>query len=463
MVTVLTFLSNHPIINLKHFGKAECNINDEVIGKMKKSKKILSLFLAMLMLLTCFSAISASALTNEQAEAQLAAWNDSKVDLSGVYADMSEKQAKSTMTALDTALAAALKLADAKSKVYTDEVVGKIMLLIYPMLSGMLPLTPAYVAQALQDYPQAAEYLTSCATWDDVDASKIVFGIEPGNAAQFRKAATSGLFLLALVGMLLGDQGLIAFLEAFHTGTVVSTQEVMEVVGEGSDGEDMTIYQPIADLYFGCVFDAIERFFEHPVEYLCDILPDLAYSYDALLAGGPLGELLPPLSQLLGDLLGSLTDTTGVAFPAIDTNKLVHMGTAKVVDSKMAVDFDHSGQYGEYIAGYRVQIDANKPMVFAAVAQYACAVLQDKTNQIAIGRLVVGLVGEEYQEDYDAIVAAAQSGSNLAIADACLDLFEKVANQNAEQGGIAGFFAKVVAFFAKIGKWITSLFSGKAA
>lgn len=424
---------------------------------MKKSKKLLSLFLAVLMVMTCFSAISASAITNEEASAQLQAWEDSQVDLSGVYADMSEKQAKTTMSALDTALAAVLKQADAKSKIYTDEIVGKVITLVYPVVVGILDTaTPAFVAAGLADYPEAAAYLASCATWDDVDSSKLVFGIEPGNAAQFRQAVCSGLFVLGLVFGLMADQGIIALLEALHTNTAVSMQEIEEALGDEINSGELAVYSKVVNLGFGPVFDAIEMFFEHPITYLCDILPDVAYTYDTALADGLLGDLLPPLSELLGTVLGSLTETTGVAFPAIDTNKLVHMGTAQVVESKMAVDRETG-------LAYRVQINADKPMVFAAIAQYACNVLKDQNNQIAIGRLIVGLVGEEYQEDYDAIVEAALSGSNQAIADACLDFFEKVADKNVEQGGIVGFFAKVTAFFAKIGKWITSLFGGKVA
>lgn len=424
---------------------------------MKKSKKLLSLFLAVLMVMTCFSAISASAITNEEASAQLQAWEDSQVDLSGVYADMSEKQAKTTMSALDTALAAVLKQADAKSKIYTDEIVGKVITLVYPVVVGILDTaTPAFVAEGLANYPEAAAYLASCATWDDVDSSKLVFGIEPGNAVQFRQAVCSGLFVLGLVFGLMADQGIIALLEALHTNTAVSMQEVEEALGDEINSGELAVYSKVVNLGFGPVFDAIEMFFEHPITYLCDILPDVAYTYDTALLDGLLGDLLPPLSELLGTVLGSLTETTGVAFPAIDTNKLVHMGTAQVVESKMAVDRETG-------LAYRVQINADKPMVFAAIAQYACNVLKDQNNQIAIGRLIVGLVGEEYQEDYDAIVDAALSGSNQAIADACLDFFEKVANKNVEQGGILGFFAKVTAFFAKIGKWITSLFGGKVA
>ena len=46
---------------------------------MKKAKKLLALFLAVLMAMTCLSAISASAIHDEAAaNAQLAAWEDPK-------------------------------------------------------------------------------------------------------------------------------------------------------------------------------------------------------------------------------------------------------------------------------------------------------------------------------------------------------------------------------------------------
>ncbi len=443
---------------------------------MKKAKKLLALFLAVLMAMTCLSAISASAIHDEAAaNAQLAAWEDSSVDLSGVYADMSEKQAESLMKTLDTTLAAVLEQQNVKAKLYCDTTVAKLIVTIFPILddalSGMggggisLSLAPATVAAGLTAYPEAAACLMAAESWADVDASKLVFGIEPGNGEQFRTVMSAvvnmgGLGLLVL--MMLQDYILAPVLEALHSSTPVTAADAAALAAaQTSDQTEMytlTIQYSLAPL-----FDAIDLFFAHPVEYLCDILPDLAYTYDNILVPGlleSLGMQLPPLSQLLGDLLAGLTDTTGVAFPAIDTNKLVHMGSAKVVESVMAIDMNHTtvSDPAAYVPGYRVQIDANKPMVFAAVAQYACEVLQDQNNQIAIGRLVVGAIGPEYQEDYDAIVAAAQSGSNLALADACLDLADKVIDSAAEQGGILGFFAKIAAFFNRIAQAILDLF-----
>lgn len=424
---------------------------------MKKAKKLLALFLAVLMAMTCLSAISASAIHDEAAaNAQLAAWEDSSVDLSGVYADMSEKQAESLMKTLDTTLAAVLEQQNVKAKLYCDEIVQKLAMVAYPALSS-LGMTPGLVATGVTDYPEIAAYLMTVESWEDVDASKLVFGIEPGNGEQFRTAVGNmfgvvGTLLIALTGEYL----LVPVMESLHSSKPFTAAEVQE-----------TAETPAAVVqgFLAPLFDAIDLFFAHPVEYLCDILPDLAYTYDNILVPG-IGNLasmglpieLPPLAELLGSLLAGLTDTTGVAFPAIDTNKLVHMGSAKVVESVMSVDEVNTSVNGAYIPGYRVQIDANKPMVFAAVAQYACEVLQDQNNQIAIGRLVVGAIGPEYQEDYDAIVAAAQSGSNLALADACLDLADKVIDSAAEQGGILGFFAKIAAFFNRIAQAILDLF-----
>ena len=71
---------------------------------MKKAKKLLSLFLAALMLMSCFGAISASAMTMDAAEAAAAEFNATIPDHSAVYANKSAKQWNNTMTGLDKTL-----------------------------------------------------------------------------------------------------------------------------------------------------------------------------------------------------------------------------------------------------------------------------------------------------------------------------------------------------------------------
>ena len=68
-----------------------------------------------------------------------------------------------------------------------------------------------------------------------------------------------------------------------------------------------------------------------------------------------------------------------------------------------------------------------------------------------------------------AIVAAAQGGDALSIADASVALCESIAENlgiKSNNEGIGGFFAKVMAFFTRIARAIVDLFKtfgGKVA
>lgn len=99
--------------------------------KTKKAKKLLALFLAALMLFSCLGAIQASALTQEEAVTTAAEWNDSRPDLSSVYANMSAKQAKTIMTALDSTLAFILQQKNLAGTIYSNETMSKLFLLIF--------------------------------------------------------------------------------------------------------------------------------------------------------------------------------------------------------------------------------------------------------------------------------------------------------------------------------------------
>ena len=124
---------------------------------LKKSKKLLSLFLAALMLMSCFGAISASAMTMDAAEAAAAEFNATIPDHSAVYANKSAKQWNNTMTGLDKTLSAIVKGANLKGTVYSDATVNMLL----PILGGLLPadtkligkyFSVAYAADTLEGY-----------------------------------------------------------------------------------------------------------------------------------------------------------------------------------------------------------------------------------------------------------------------------------------------------------------------
>lgn len=183
---------------------------------MKKAKKLLSLFLAALMLMSCFGAISASAMTMDAAEAAAAEFNANIPDHSAVYANKSAKQWNTTMKSLDIALSTALSAANVKATIYSDSTTSMLMTklsgLLYSALEGVAAqggfagmlingilknLTPAKVGEAMEKdgvYLDSAAYLKSVASYDEIDSAKLVWGITPGDREAFVNAAGYALY-----------------------------------------------------------------------------------------------------------------------------------------------------------------------------------------------------------------------------------------------------------------------------
>ena len=156
--------------------------------------------------------------------------------------------------------------------------------------------------------------------------------------------------------------------------------------------------------------------------------------------------VVPMIPSILG--LGEDYVMPALNLPEIDEHYLITMGTAYAAESGMK-------------DGARMAIKGNSTMVFAAVAQYVQEVLQDKGNQAAIGDLVVAKAGPEYLESYRNVVAAAQNGTPIDVADACLSLIEEIATNTGAQedvNPIVAFFAKIAAFFSNLAKKIIALF-----
>lgn len=461
---------------------------------MKKSKKLLSLFLAALMLMSCFGAISASAMTMDAAETAAADFNATIPDHSAVYANKSAKQWNNTKTSLDTTLGLVLKAVNIKNSIYTDATVNMLMTNIVGMLYGMLDdaakalkessnfgdklagaainvvlkkLTPAEVGAAMSKagvYPEIAAYLQTVASYDEIDTAKLVWGITAGNREQFAEAASWAISPIpTALDVICGLQpdiydALAVIIESLHQGPMVSLENFRAIVkNEGSAAAAGTVITPVCDV--------IDDVAAAPLEYLCEILPDLTNSFAAgmatLKANGLLGgflsdlpdglaDIIPMVIPMLPSLLGLGEDYVmpELNLPEIDEHYLITMGTAYAAESGMK-------------DGARMAIKGNSTMVFAAVAQYVQEVLQDKNNQAAIGDLVVAKAGPEYLESYRNIVAAAQNGTALDVADACLSLIEEVAHNTGAQedvNPIVAFFAKIAEFFSNLAKKILALF-----
>jgi hypothetical protein len=445
---------------------------------MKKSKKLLALFMAVMMLITCFGAISASAMTNEEAETAVAEFNANIPDHSDVYASMSAKQWNSTMTALDKTLSAVLEKQNLKATIYSDATINMLL----PMLAGLIPsdtimiganMTPAKLSKYLSDngkYTKVAAYLGTISNWDEFDAAQAVWGVTAGNREEFVTALSWALStnIGGVISLAVGvakdayNRVLVPILESLHQGAMPDTKTFQaNAKVDGKFKNELYMAQII-----NYICDALDDLLATPVAYACEILPDLTYSFGQAMAylknasgilGMVVGGIKDSLPNGLSDVIPMVTDGLGLklTMPEIDENYLITMGTAVVAESGRAATDKGTA------ASYRVKIEGNNTMVFAAVAQYVGEVLQNPDNHVEIGRFVVSKIGPEYEDNYLEIVEAAKNGTALDVADSCLSLVEEFATNIGAQedvNPVVAFFAKVAAFFSNLAKKIIALF-----
>ncbi|HIT52425.1 MAG TPA: hypothetical protein IAD07_00610 [Candidatus Fimivicinus intestinavium] len=419
---------------------------------MKKAKKLLSVFLAALMVLTALSGVMmASAATNDEAAAAAAAFNEkaAAVDHSGVYENMSANAAQTTKDTLNGLLGPILTAINVPEKIYTDATVTAVWKLLNVDLLGTNVATVA--SNISDDYPEAKAYVASLSSWDELDTSKVVWGITPGDREAFCQAVnessgnvTNVLNLVVLLGPTMAPgvlEAITNFFESLHIGTVPMLAMNTELY-------------TVAD----ALTRAIDALVANPITYLCDVLPDVANAY------GELVVKLEPVLGLVGDLeipadFSALVQTIGGAigfeFPEFDVDYLITMGEAAVVES---------GATG----GYRMAINGNQGMVFAALMNYVGETLKTPANQVALSKLIADQIGAGYGDEVGAIVEASLNGDALSIADASVALCESIAENlgikaEAEQSGILGFFAKVMDFFNRIARMIVDLFKSFGA
>lgn len=445
---------------------------------MKKSKKLLALFMAVMMLITCFGAISASAMTNEEAETAVAEFNANIPDHSDVYASMSAKQWNSTMTALDKTISAVLEKQNLKATVYSDATINMLL----PLLAGLIPsdtpmiganMTPAKLSKYLSDngkYTKVAAYLGTISNWDEFDAAQAVWGVTAGNREEFVTALSWALStnIGGVISLAVGvakdayNRVLVPILESLHQGAMPDAKTFQaNAKVDGKFKNELYMTQII-----NYICDALDDLLATPVAYACEILPDLTYSFGQAMAylknasgilGTVVGGIKDSLPNGLSDVIPMVTDGLGLklTLPEIDENYLITMGTAVVAESgRAATDKGNT-------ASYRVKIEGNNTMVFAAVAQYVGEVLQNPDNHVEIGRFVVSKIGPEYEDNYLEIVEAAKNGTALDVADSCLSLVEEFATNIGAQedvNPVVAFFAKIAAFFSNLAKKIIALF-----
>lgn len=288
------------------------------------------------------------------------------------------------MTALDKTLSAVLEKQNLKATIYSDATINMLL----PMLAGLIPsdtimiganMTPAKLSQYLTEngiHADVAAYLSTISSWDEYDASKVVWGVTAGNREEFVTALSWALSaniggLIALLPALAKDafnRVLFPILESLHQGAFVDIKTFQSNAKVGSSYKKELYMQQIINY----ICDALDDLMANPIAYTCEVLPDLTYSFGQAMnylknASGLLGTIIggikDSLPNGLSDVIPMVTDGLGLklTMPEIDENYLITMGTAVVAESgRAATDKGNT-------ASYRVKIEGNNTMVLSLI------------------------------------------------------------------------------------------------
>ena len=420
---------------------------------MKTTRKVIAVILSLVMGFSAFGAVTAFALTESAAAADAEAYNAVARDYSYVMGRVSKEKATDYADDLNGLLLKIFEKVDLKSVIYTDQAATTIIRALGELLNNSIVNTMD-AAGIQENYPEAYEYLfVTCGggSWDAVDNAQVKWGITPGDREAFAKAIGYGstnfgslIIFAGSMGAFFGQEdvysnGLAPLVESLHVGKMDAFNTAMALGNAG-----------IMEYIASKVCDAIDALIADPVNYVTDVLPDLARTYPASVTSINTFASSLGASIALPDFNGLVTmlgEKIGLALPEIDVEALAGMGTASVVESGSA-------------GGYRTQISGDKAVVFMAVVNYVKETLSVKDNQYALGRLIVEQTGYASTETYDSMVEAAKADDTLLFISNLLGLVEEAAgNIGADESlsGFAQFLAKILEFFAKIQKFFVDL------
>lgn len=372
------------------------------------------------------------------------------------------------MDGLNNAAVTLIEKNNVADSIYSDSVVNTLV----PMLAGLIPsntamvgsnMTPAMVVSFFEEkgiYPEVAQYLSKIESWDQYDASKVVWGVETRedfvNALSYALAPNLGSVLALLVGVCKDayNEVLVPILESPHAGTFPDAKTFQK--NAAIDGKYQ--YELYMKQVIEYILTAVDNVFQNPVNYVCEILPDFDYSFGyamnylhtctgmlSMVVRGFRDSLPHNLNDVVKMVSGSLEEKDiKLSFDEFDEEKLIAMGKATTVES------GRSESLRGNTSSYAMKIEGNKPLVFAAVSGYVDAFLQNESNRNAVEKLVADKIsgcGDEFVK----LVNASKNGSSYDVAKAASEFVSAVAESKAENTN------PILAFFSKIIYWISQI------
>ena len=345
----------------------------------EKILKIISLVLAVAIVITSVfgvQKITAGAKIDVKAETE--SYNANTPDFTELFKGISKEELSAELDDFDTKLAAFISTLNIDSLLYTDSVATLLTKAIANLMGKNLE--NINFKSLKNSFPEAYEYIENLKSEGKSlnDIETIPFGIEEGNKKEFIKACGAGaahlgdtLLEVVLCAPTAYNNALVIALESTHT------DEMPSIFGFAL----RTGLSPSARIEFLIerILDIIEPIKEAPLTYLCSILPDFIINYnkacDFMNSNSAIAEktglALPTIDSIIGGLISALD----MSAPEIDYDYLSKMGTATVANSG-------------YTGGKRVQINGDREVIFAYLADFIMNLLTYEDNFAIVENLL---------------------------------------------------------------------------
>lgn len=320
--------------------------------------------------------------TDTDAEALVNEHNSQRKDFTAVFGELNKESVAKLIDTIDSFAVSFLSQNSLENMLFTDAVASFFCKFISEFCSIEFADIPfdAMKYQFSDAYDYVKGLQSEGKTWADVGV--IPFGIEPGDASTFIKACGAGaeyfgdlLALDMVISPTTYDEALVTITESLHVITAPDVKQFIFM--HGADGAKRV------EIILEMLIKIIEPLKQAPLSYLCNILPDLIYSYgiaaDCYAANPAMAltgfELLP-----VNELLNKVVSGIGITLPEYDFSQIIELSEASVAQSG-----DRTGK--------KMRLDGDREAVFASLMGYIKAILNHEGNMKAISSFASSVLG----------------------------------------------------------------------
>lgn len=342
-------------------------------------------------------------------------YNAQKVTYTTLTTGIDEASLSAELDDLDAKLSGILASVNIDTLLYTDAVATLVAKFTAEL--SQKSLDSIKFKELKKKFPAAYDYIeaqkASGVTWNGIGT--IPFGITAGDKEMFIKACAAGaapmgdtLLKVVLAAPSSYYDALVPALESTHTEKMPSIFGFVFKTGLSRSKRIEFMAERIL-----AIIDPIKQ---APLTYLCGILPDFIISYNRacefINGNAKIAEKAKLTMPTIDSIIQKLISALGMTAPPIDYDYLSKMGAASVVDSG-------------YSGGKRVQIDGDREVVFAYLADFITSLFTYGNNYTVVEKILTqDLKSDSVQTSPFASVLSSPSASSMIAA--LMDILAKL-------------------------------------